>query len=105
MKTIERTITTNGSTLSPGESSVYSLNIVPLEPPAPAARVELGFWTVFCARRLTCPAPGGRETAAEAAPGLGAGPEGEVGLDSSEDYHGKVYGLATKTRDFSLCFT
>lgn len=43
-------------TWSPGESSVYSLSMVPLEPLAPAARAELGFWTaVPVARRLvTC---------------------------------------------------
>jgi len=45
MKDRERTRTMNGSTLSPGESSVYSLSIVFDEPPAPAARVELGFDT------------------------------------------------------------
>jgi len=39
MKPIESTMTTNGSTLSPGDSSVYSLNMVLLLPPAPAARV------------------------------------------------------------------
>jgi hypothetical protein len=36
------TSTTTGSTFNPGESSVYSFSIVLLEPPAPAARVELG---------------------------------------------------------------
>jgi hypothetical protein len=42
-------------TRSPGESSVYSFSIVPDEPPAPAARVELGFVTVWpVARRLHC---------------------------------------------------
>ena len=41
-------------TLRPGESSVYSLSMVFDEPPAPAARVELGFETVLpVARRLT----------------------------------------------------
>lgn len=33
---------TIGSTFNPGLSSVYSLSIVPEEPPAPAARVEVG---------------------------------------------------------------
>ena len=41
-------------TLRPGESSVYSLSMVFDEPPAPAARVELGFETMFpVARRLS----------------------------------------------------
>lgn len=45
--------TENTYTLRPGESSVYSLSIVFDEPPAPAARVELGFETVLpVARRL-----------------------------------------------------
>jgi len=39
-----KTKTTTGSTLRPGLSSVYNLIIVPDEPPAPAARVELGLW-------------------------------------------------------------
>ena len=40
-------------TRSPGESSVYSLSIVPDEPPAPAAREELGFGACEpAARRL-----------------------------------------------------
>jgi len=59
MKTIERTITTNGSLKGNGctgqnlvtgsrqhtleRLTLSSLSIVPLEPPAPAARAELGF--------------------------------------------------------------
>lgn len=40
-------------TRSPGESSVYNRSIVLDDPPAPAAREELGFDTVeFVARRL-----------------------------------------------------
>ena len=43
----------NTYTLRPGESSVYSLSMVFDEPPAPAARVELGFETALpVARRL-----------------------------------------------------
>jgi len=42
MKTTESVMTTTGSTLSPGDSSVYNLNIVLELPPAPAARVLLG---------------------------------------------------------------
>jgi len=45
IKERERTNTMNGSTLNPGESSVYSFNIVFDDPPAPAARLELGFET------------------------------------------------------------
>jgi len=45
MKERERTSTMKGSTLRPGESSVYSLSIVLEEPPAPAARDELGLET------------------------------------------------------------
>lgn len=36
---MDSTITTNGSTFRPGDSSVYSLSIVLLLPPAPAALV------------------------------------------------------------------
>lgn len=39
MNPMLNTITTNGSTFSPGLSSVYSFSIVELLPPAPAARV------------------------------------------------------------------
>lgn len=40
-------------TRRPGESSVYSLSIVLLDPPAPAARDEFGLATVLpVARRL-----------------------------------------------------
>ena len=42
------TNTTTGSTLNPGLSSVYNLNMVPEDPPAPAARVEVGL-AFFCA--------------------------------------------------------
>lgn len=51
MKTTERVMTTTGSTLSPGDSSVYSLSIVLELPPAPAALVLLGLrFAVFSAR-------------------------------------------------------
>jgi len=52
----------NGSTLRPGESSVYSFSMVFDEPPAPAARVEFGLDTAVVARRRIA-APGGRATA------------------------------------------
>ena len=42
MKPRLSTRTTTGSTLSPGLSSVYNLNIVPELPPAPAERVDAG---------------------------------------------------------------
>ena len=41
-QTVVRQVT---HTRSPGESSVYSFNMVLEEPPAPAARVELGLET------------------------------------------------------------
>jgi len=63
MKESERTRTMKGSTRSPGESSVYSLSIVLDDPPAPAARDELGLETCDApARRRIC-APGGFATA------------------------------------------
>ena len=81
MKDSESIMTTKGSTRSPCESSVYSLSIVLLDPPAPAARAELGFWVVWLvARRRTCPAPGGREIVLPD-PGRGGWP---VGADTGE---------------------
>jgi len=62
IKESDRTRTMNGSTLRPGESSVYSLSIVFDEPPAPAARVELGFETVPPVARRRTAAPGGLAT-------------------------------------------
>jgi len=62
MKDRERTRTMNGSTLRPGESSVYSLSMVFDEPPAPAARVELGFETVLPVARRRTVAPAGLAT-------------------------------------------
>lgn len=54
MKESERTRTMKGSTRSPGESSVYNLSMVLDDPPAPAARDELGFDTCDAtARRRT----------------------------------------------------
>jgi hypothetical protein len=60
------TSTTTGSTLSPGLSSVYSLNIVLLLPPAPAALVLLGlalaslsFWSAAARRRIAVLGPPG----------------------------------------------
>jgi len=50
-KAIESTSTTTGSTLKPLESSVYSRIMVDEDPPAPAARVELGFAAACCAAR------------------------------------------------------
>lgn len=68
MKPRDRTNTTTGSTLSPGDSSVYSFNIVLLLPPAPAARVLEGRAFATCAalsaavfRRMTALGPPGTE--------------------------------------------
>jgi hypothetical protein len=66
MKTTDRVMTTTGSTLRPGDSSVYSLSIVLELPPAPAALVLLGRrFAVFSARsaaaflRMTVAGPPG----------------------------------------------
>lgn len=60
------TNTTTGSTRKPGLSSVYSFSIVPDEPPAPAARVELGralrsdsLWSAAARRRKAARGPPG----------------------------------------------
>lgn len=42
IKPIDNPITTTGSTLRPGDSSVYNLSMVLELPPAPAERVEVG---------------------------------------------------------------
>lgn len=66
MKTRDRTRTITGSTFRPGDSSVYSLSIVLLEPPAPAALVLVGralaifsFWSAAARRRITVRGPPG----------------------------------------------
>ena len=66
IKTTDKVMTTTGSTLSPGDSSVYSLSMVLELPPAPAALVLLGRWfAVFSARsaaaflRITVAGPPG----------------------------------------------
>jgi len=60
MNESDRTRTMNGSTRRPGESSVYSRSIVFEEPPAPAARDELGL-AAACepVARRRIEAPGG----------------------------------------------
>lgn len=50
-KAIDRTRTTTGSTLRPLLSSVYRRIMVDDEPPAPAARGELGLLAACCAAR------------------------------------------------------
>jgi len=60
----------NGSTRNPGESSVYSFNMVLEDPPAPAARLELGFFSTVAAA-----APARRRIAAVCAPGGFATPD------------------------------
>lgn len=100
MKTSDSTSTTTGSTLRPGDSSVYSRSIVLLLPPAPAARVLVGrvlatfsFWSAAARRRICVRAPpggGGGEAeearlmlAPEAAPaGVGDEARGEDYRDS-----------------------
>jgi len=84
MKEMERTMTTNGSILRPGESSVYSLSIVLEDPPAPAAREELGLVDAApaVARRLSWP-PAGRST--PVAPGRPGGPVGEATPESESE--------------------
>ena len=61
---------TIGSTFNPGLSSVYNLSIVPEEPPAPAARVEVGLafltdslWSAAARRRIADRGPPGGEPA------------------------------------------
>jgi hypothetical protein len=63
MKASESTRTMKGSTLSPGESSVYNFSIVLDDPPAPAARDELGRETCDVPARRRIWAPGGLATA------------------------------------------
>lgn len=85
MKTKDKTKTTTGSTFRPGDSSVYSLSIVELLPPAPAARVLLGrafaifsFWSAAARRRIWVRAPpggGGEEGRPVLAPEAVAGAE------------------------------
>ena len=50
-KAIDSTSTTTGSTERPLLSSVYSRIMVDDDPPAPAARGELGFAAACCAAR------------------------------------------------------
>jgi hypothetical protein len=61
---------TIGSTFNPGLSSVYNLSIVPEEPPAPAARVEVGrafltdsLWSAAARRRMADRGPPGGDPA------------------------------------------
>lgn len=63
MKESERTRTMKGSTLRPGESSVYNFSMVFDDPPAPAERDELGLETCDVAARRRICAPGGLATA------------------------------------------
>lgn len=64
------TITTIGSTLNPALSSVYKRNIVPEDPPAPAARVldgrvflTVSLWSAAARRRIAERGPPGGEAA------------------------------------------
>lgn len=107
------TNTTTGSTFKPGLSSVYSLSIVPDEPPAPADRVELGLafrsdslWSAAARRRSAARGPPGGvgedgrltdETAPDAEPGPLAD------LDSGPDSAPEVIGEEARGEDFRLC--
>lgn len=77
MKPKLKTKTTTGSTRRPGLSSVYSLSIVPDEPPAPAERVDAGralrsdsLWSAAARRRRAVRGPPG-----------GVGDEGRLPAD------------------------
>jgi hypothetical protein len=85
------TMTTNGSTLSPGLSSVYNLSIVDELPPAPAARVLEG----RALATLSARSAAARRRMAVAGPPGGLGEAGRVvllpvamGAGESEDCEG-----------------
>lgn len=96
MKTKLNTSTTTGSTFNPGLSSVYSLNIVELLPPAPAARVEeglalatLSFWSAAARRRIAVfgpPGGVGDEGRPVEAPTAGEEGRGEEGRGEDCEY-------------------
>lgn len=88
----DKTNTTTGSTFRPGLSSVYSLSMVPDEPPAPAALVDAGrafrtdsLWSAAARRRRAVRGPPGGvgEDGRRAELEQPAGPDGLVGLDPS----------------------
>lgn len=84
---------TIGSTFRPGLSSVYSLNIVPELPPAPAALVldglaffTLSLWSAAARRRIAERGPPGGEAArAMEEVDLPVAVDGESGPDSGPD--------------------
>lgn len=84
---------TIGSTFKPGLSSVYSLNIVPELPPAPAALVleglaflTLSLWSAAARRRMADRGPPGGEAArAMEEVDLPVAVVGESGPDSGPD--------------------
>jgi len=101
---------TIGSTFSPGLSSVYNRSIVPEEPPAPAARVEVGrafltdsLWSAAARRRMADRGPPGGEPAraidedplAFCADGVESGPDsgpeviGDAGLGEAMGEEGR----------------
>ena len=98
------TITTTGSTLSPGLSSVYSLSMVLEDPPAPAARVlagralaALSFMSAAALRRIAVAGPPGgfgEDGRAVLLPVLPAPLPGAAagGLPSGEEARGADYG-------------
>lgn len=98
MKPKLRNKITIGSTFSPGLSSVYSLSIVPEEPPAPAARVEAGrafltdsLWSAAARRRIADRGPPGGEPARaiEDEPLVFAADGVESGPDSGPEVRGE----------------
>lgn len=87
---------TIGSTFNPGLSSVYSLNIVPELPPAPAALVELGraflrvsLWSAAARRRIADLGPPGGEEARRREVDLPVADWGEVAEVSWSDIGGE----------------
>ena|SRR2546423_3002149 len=99
MKPRLNTSTTTGSTFKPGLSSVYSLNIVPELPPAPALLVDVGrafltdsLWSAAARRLMAARGPPGEVARPpptiddEVACGLDADISG---LDSAPDVGGE----------------
>jgi hypothetical protein len=87
MKPKLNTRTTTGSTLRPGLSSVYNLNIVPELPPAPALLVEVGrafltdsLWSAAARRLIVARGPPGEV----ARPPLTMDEEEALGLEADD---------------------
>lgn len=85
------TMTTIGSTLNPALSSVYSRNMVPELPPAPAARVldgraflRVSLWSAAARRRMVERGPPGGEAARARLEEVPVGLEGVSVPESAE---------------------